>query len=81
VTQAEHKSTRGWIRDTELSSALQKGNDIRLIFAALGLLHEQFLQAAQHAVVGISHIKDLRGCHTYATTFHLFSTPPSDTDL
>ena len=63
VAQAEHKSTRGWIRDTELSIALQKGSDIRLIFAALELLHEQFLQAAQHSVVGISYIKDLRGCH------------------
>ena len=70
VAQAEHKSTRGWIRDTELSIALQKGSDIRLIFAALELSHEQFLQAAQHAVVEISYINDLRGCHTYATTFH-----------
>jgi len=81
VAQAEHKSTRGWIRDTELSIALQKGSDIRLIFAALELSHEQFLQAAQHAVVGISYIKDFRGCHTYATTFHPFPTPQSDIDL
>jgi hypothetical protein len=38
VAQAEHKSTRGWIRDTELSIALQKGSDIRLIFRCAGVI-------------------------------------------